>query len=215
MDATQKTTDPLQQKIDKFGRLCAACLGWGAKQPRNSCAQDGKCMLAGFLGCHRLALQLYLMSEQVIPGVVLCDAHEGFAEYIAPVLKECGASISRIATEAAWLIRPGILGEQTAPTTSDMSYARGCDGAWQKNSEGARALEFHSAHWVCTSGDLEIVLWKPRSSGTSAPAPTAKNETGVKTPGGFQPSIPVYFEILSAFRAALAPLGLDVHICVG
>ncbi len=192
MDAEQKTASPpapLQQKIDKFGRLCAACLGWGAKQPRN--AQEGTCTLAGFIDCHRLALQLYLMSEHVvIPGIILCDAHEGFAEHIAPMLKECGASISWIPAEAAWLIRPEIYddGDQMK-TTSNMSYARGCDGACRKSPGD-------SARWVCTSGDLELTLWRPR--------------TGLK-----DGKIEVYLKILSSFRAALAPLGLDVHIRVG
>lgn len=209
MEAKQKTADSVQRKIDKFGALCAACLGWGAKQPRN--AQEEKCALTGFLNCHRLALQLYLMSERVIPGVVLCEGHEGFAEHIAPALKQYGASISWISAGSEWLIRHELFGEQTAPTTSDMSYARGCVGVGvgcaQKSPEG-------SVHWVCTSGDLEIVLWKPRSA-EPLQHKNLPGQSGTKNKKTVVDEIPVYFEILYAFRAALAPLGLDVHIRVG
>lgn len=209
MEAEQKTADPLQQKIDKFGALCAACLGWGAKQPRN--AQEGKCALAGFLNCHRLALQLYLMTERVIPGVVLCGDHEGFAEHIAPALKRYGTpiSISWIPAGSEWLIRHELFGEQTVPTTFDMSYARGCVGAGC-----ARKSPGGSVHWVCTSGDLEIVLWKPHSAEPLQHKKTP-DQSGAKDEQTVVDEIPVYFKILSAFRAALAPLGLDVHIRVG
>jgi hypothetical protein len=227
MDAERKTLDrqaasgepaPLRQKIDKFGRLCAACLGWGAKckQPRGEQEEGRACAPAGFLNCLRLALQLYLMSERVVPGVVLCaeNTHEGFAEHIAPILEEYGASISRIPIDAGWLIRPD---EQTAPQARDPPYAKGCDGAWRKSSRG-------SARWVCTSSDLEIVLWEPRASANTpehVETVDAEKKTGTFVSCGPQKTvatadeISVYFEILSAFRAALAPLGLDAHIRVG
>jgi hypothetical protein len=227
MDAERKTSNrqaasgelvPLQQKIDKFGRLCAACLGWGAKckQPRDKQEGECACTLAGFLNCHRLALQLYLMSERVVPGVVLCaeKAHEGFAEHIAPILEEYGASISRIPSDAGWLIRPG---GQAGPQAGGLFYAKGCDGVQRKSSRGP-------ARWVCTSGELEIVLWEPRACANTpehVETTDAKKKTGACAPCGPQKTIAtadeisVYFEILSAFRAALAPLGLDAHIRVG
>lgn len=203
MDATQKTgltgadNGPLkvQQKIDKFGRLCAACLGWSSKQSRST--QGGDCTLTGFLNCQRLALQLYLVSERVISGVVLCDAHEGFDKHIMPILESCDAAITRMPTEVGWLVSPGGHDALPAPSTS---YAEGCDGACRKSSEGA-------VHWVCTSENLEIVLWKPRAADANSP-----ERVGVKN---MADAIPVYFKILSAFRTALAPLGLDVHIRVG